>query len=67
MSYGIKSEKFLAFPALQLFSLEGKAAIITGAGSGLGMEIAKGFAMSGADVALVDRNLEPVKRNWRMN
>jgi NAD(P)-dependent dehydrogenase (short-subunit alcohol dehydrogenase family) len=57
----LKSEKILVFPALKLFSLEGRTAIITGAGSGLGMEIAKGFAMSGADVALVDRNFEPLK------
>jgi NAD(P)-dependent dehydrogenase (short-subunit alcohol dehydrogenase family) len=57
----LKSEKVLLFPALKLFSLEGRTAVITGAGSGLGMEIAKGFAMSGAYVALVDRNLEPVK------
>lgn len=58
----LTSEKILTFPALNLFSLEGKTAIITGAGGGLGMEIAKGFAMSGANVALVDTNLESVKK-----
>jgi NAD(P)-dependent dehydrogenase (short-subunit alcohol dehydrogenase family) len=36
------------------FSLEGKTALVTGAASGLGMGIAKGFAQVGASVALVD-------------
>jgi len=58
----LTNEKFSAYPALKQFSLEGKSAIITGSGSGLGMEVAKGFAMAGADVALVDTNLEAVKK-----
>ena len=40
----------------QMFSLQGKSAVITGAGSGLGREAAKGMAMCGAKVALVDIN-----------
>ncbi len=56
------NEKFLAYPALKQFSLEGKSAIITGSGSGLGMAVAKGFAMAGANLALVDSNLESVKK-----
>jgi NAD(P)-dependent dehydrogenase (short-subunit alcohol dehydrogenase family) len=55
-------EKFLAYPALQQFSLEGKTAIITGAGSGLGLAVSKGFAMAGANLALVDFNLDAVKK-----
>lgn len=58
----LTNEKFSAYPALKQFSLEGKSAIITGSGSGLGMAVAKGFAMAGADVALVDSNLEAVRK-----
>lgn len=50
----------LPFPALQLFSLEGKTALVTGASSGLGKEIAIGLAMAGATVALVGRTLKPL-------
>ena len=39
---------------LSLFKLDGKKAIVTGAGRGLGREIAIGFAEAGADVAVVD-------------
>ena len=58
----LTNEKFSAYPALKQFSLEGKAAIITGSGSGLGRAVAKGFAMAGASLALVDSNLEAVKK-----
>ena len=37
------------------FSLQGKTAIITGSGSGIGYEIAKMFARKGADVVSVDQ------------
>ena len=56
------TQKFLAFPALKQFSLEGNAAIVTGAGSGLGMVVAKGFAQAGAMVALVDKNFEAIEK-----
>lgn len=58
----LTNERFLAYPALKQFSLEGKSAIITGSGSGLGMAVAEGFAMAGANVALVDSNFEAVKK-----
>ncbi len=48
-----------------LFSLEGKVAIVTGASSGLGVAFAQAFAEAGADVALgarrVDRLAETAK------
>ena len=40
----------------QLFSLEGKTAIVTGASRGIGRAIALGFAEAGADVALAARS-----------
>jgi len=40
------------------FRLDGKAAIITGGGSGIGLAIARRFAFSGASVHLVDLNCE---------
>ncbi len=42
----------------QLFSLEGKAGLVTGAGSGLGKGIAEGMAQYGAAVAVVDINYD---------
>ncbi|MGD6818334.1 SDR family NAD(P)-dependent oxidoreductase [Metabacillus sp. 84] len=49
---------------LPSFSLEGKTAIVTGAGRGIGRAIAIGFAEAGADVALLARtkiDLDEVK------
>jgi NAD(P)-dependent dehydrogenase (short-subunit alcohol dehydrogenase family) len=45
-----------------LFNLEGKKAIITGAGGGIGSSIASGFAEFGIDIALLDLNLENVTK-----
>lgn len=43
---------------LDLFSLKGKVAMVTGAAQGIGREIALGFAQYGADIAAVDLNEE---------
>ena len=40
------------------FSLEGKTAIVTGGGTGIGKSIALEFAKAGADVGLCSRKLE---------
>jgi len=37
---------------------DGKVAVVTGAASGMGLEIAKRFAAAGADVVLADWNHE---------
>jgi NAD(P)-dependent dehydrogenase (short-subunit alcohol dehydrogenase family) len=41
-------------PAVGLFDLSGRVAAVTGAASGLGRAIARGFAEAGADLALAD-------------
>ena len=45
-----------------LFSLEGKAAIVTGGAQGLGLSICEGLAYSGASVAVVDVNGEEARK-----
>jgi NAD(P)-dependent dehydrogenase (short-subunit alcohol dehydrogenase family) len=50
------------------FSLEGKTAVVTGGGVGIGKSIALEFARAGADVAVCSRkleNLEPVAKAIR--
>jgi NAD(P)-dependent dehydrogenase (short-subunit alcohol dehydrogenase family) len=58
----ITSEKKTVPPALALFSLEGKTALVTGASSGLGKEMAIGLAMAGAELMLVARKKDPLEQ-----
>ena len=44
-----------------IFSLEGKTALVTGAGSGLGQEIAKTLYEAGANLALAARRKEKLE------
>jgi NAD(P)-dependent dehydrogenase (short-subunit alcohol dehydrogenase family) len=46
---------------LSMFRLKGKTAIITGASRGIGRAIARGFALAGADLVLVSRNLSALE------
>ena len=44
---------------LDRFKLDGKAAIVTGGGRGIGAGIAVGFAEAGADVVIAARSADP--------
>jgi len=46
---------------LQIFELHHKRAVVTGAASGIGLAIAQLFAQSGAEVVLVDLDLQKVQ------
>lgn len=48
--------------ALDLFRLDGKVALITGGGRGLGAQIAQAYVESGANVVLCSRKLENCER-----
>lgn len=45
-----------------IFSVKGKSVLITGAGSGLGREMARAFVENGAHVALVDHDAETLHK-----
>ena len=49
-----------------MFSLQGKIALVTGAGSGLGRAIAETFAQAGAFVYCTDRDLETAEETRRL-
>ncbi|HWB84337.1 MAG TPA: SDR family oxidoreductase [Bryobacteraceae bacterium] len=51
--------------AVQLFSLEGKTALVAGASRGIGLEIARQFSAAGARVILAARSREPLEAHAR--
>ena len=50
----------------EVFRLDGRCAVVTGAASGLGRAIALAFAQFGADVACLDIDLEGARRTSDM-
>lgn len=50
----------------ELFNLQGKVALVTGASSGLGVAFARGLARAGADLALTARRPEMLERTAEM-
>ena len=47
---------------MDLFSLEGKNAVVIGGAGGIGQAVAQGLAEAGAKVAIASRNEESLKR-----
>jgi NAD(P)-dependent dehydrogenase (short-subunit alcohol dehydrogenase family) len=53
--------RYAAVSILDLFKLDGKVAIVTGASSGLGVAFAEGLADAGADIAICARRVEKLE------
>lgn len=51
---------------IQLFNLEGRVALVTGASSGLGVAFARGLARAGANVVVTARRLELIEQTAAM-
>nr|EAQ70854.1 hypothetical protein MGCH7_ch7g261 [Pyricularia oryzae 70-15] len=48
-------------PTLATFSLQGKVGVVTGGARGLGLVMGQGMVVSGADLAIVDLNLDEAR------
>ncbi len=47
-----------SLPGIKLFEIKGRCALVTGGSKGLGLAMAAGLASAGANIALLNRNLE---------
>ncbi len=45
-----------------MFSLKGRVAVVTGGSSGLGVQMAKGFAGQGTDLVIMARRLDKLEK-----
>ena len=45
-----------------MFDLHGRVAVVTGASSGLGVQMATGFAKQGADLVIMARRIERLQK-----
>jgi gluconate 5-dehydrogenase len=66
MAEGLSGAGGLPGDIADVFRLDGRCAVVTGAASGLGQAIALGFAQFGADVACLDIDLEGARRTSGM-
>src|SRR5215210_2738306 len=66
MAEGFSSASGLPEDIADVFRLDSRCAVVTGAASGLGRAIALGFARFGADVACLDIDLEGARRTSGM-
>src|SRR5690242_3652213 len=58
---GTKELHMADYSVLDRFRLDGKTAIVTGIGPGIGSHVARGFAQAGANVVLAARGREKVE------
>ena len=54
--------RYAAVGVLDLFKLDGKVVVVTGASSGLGVAFAEGLADAGADIAICARRVEKLEQ-----
>ena len=48
-----------------MFNLKGRVAVVTGASSGLGLQMAHGFANQGADLVIMARRIQRLRKLQR--